>query len=294
MTETILIIDDDANLLAAMQRQLQKEFSIAVARGGDEALAAIYLADTRQTPFAAVVCDMSMPGMDGIEVLQRIKAASPDTMRIMLTGKGDIKTATNAINVGNVFRFFVKPCPAETLAGGLREAVAHYRAIRAERDLLERLGYPKSNETLSPALAGLEPGHPTEMPPGKTAAATAEEETRLKAQAAAEAKKDIQNIVSYDIVNHDRLIALADAIWRAVPTGKRAHYTTEDWQAAIYDKCREALAKAEKKLAESNPEPRMLKANVNILRQAFARQVVRAMQEIAAHYQQYQNRAQGK
>ena len=52
-----------------------------------------------------IVSDMRMPGMDGIQLLSRIKALSPDTIRVMLTGNADMETAINAINEGSIFRF---------------------------------------------------------------------------------------------------------------------------------------------------------------------------------------------
>jgi len=298
MEDRILFIDDDQNLLSSLQRQFQKDFTISIARGGDEALASIYHADSQQSPFAVVVCDMGMPGMNGVEVLQRIKDISPDIVRIMLTGKGDQKTAIDAINTGNVFRFYSKPCPPAELATGLREALVQYHAAKNERELLERLGYPRAKDTSLPLSPGLLSAKPEDsgtdgFHPAKVAVDLVEEERLKRMAAAAEARKDIQDLVGYDIVNHDRLITLADNIWREVPPKKRASYTTQDWQAAIYEKCRDSLVKAEKKLAESNPEPRLLKANVNILRSAFARQVIRAMREISLHYSEYQAKTKG-
>lgn len=136
MSEPILLVDDEPSLLSALRRQLSETFDITTAEGGELALAAV--TGAREDPFAVVVCDMRMPGMDGIEVLTRIKALSPDTVRIMLTGNADQQTAIEAINTGNIFRFFSKPCPIETLAEGLRAALDQYRLVTAERDLLEK------------------------------------------------------------------------------------------------------------------------------------------------------------
>lgn len=138
MPERVLLVDDDPNLLSALQRQLRKTFDLTTAQGGVEALKAIEEAALKREPFAVVLCDMRMPGMDGIEVLSRIKAQAPETVRMMLTGNADQQTAIAAINQGSIFRFFTKPCPAEDLAVGLQAGVDQYRLITAERELLEK------------------------------------------------------------------------------------------------------------------------------------------------------------
>jgi response regulator RpfG family c-di-GMP phosphodiesterase len=87
-------------------------------------------------PFAVVVSDMRMPGMDGIEFLTRVKELSPRTVRMMLTAYADIHTAIDAINEGHIFRFLTKPCPPVTLAKALTAGLEQYRLVVAERELL--------------------------------------------------------------------------------------------------------------------------------------------------------------
>ena len=132
--EAILIIDDESNVLQGLRRQLHKRFNLAFAEGGDKGIAVL----REQGPFAVVVCDMNMPGLTGIEVLAKIAEIAPDTVRIMLTGQADLNTAMNAVNQGNIFRFFTKPCPADLLADGLTAALEQYRLVTAERDLLNK------------------------------------------------------------------------------------------------------------------------------------------------------------
>ena len=78
----ILFIDDEENLLNSYQRHFYKSYRVDVARGGEEGLKKL----ASGGPFAVVVSDFRMPGMNGVEVLQEIKQRSPDTIRIMLTG----------------------------------------------------------------------------------------------------------------------------------------------------------------------------------------------------------------
>lgn len=135
MNEKILFVDDDANLLAALKRGLRRQFdNLEVAIGPGSGLEYI----EQQGPFAVVVADMRMPGMDGVQFLSHVKSRSPDTVRIMLTGNADLQTAINAVNEGNIFRFLTKPCAQDTLALALRAGLEQHRLITAERELLEK------------------------------------------------------------------------------------------------------------------------------------------------------------
>jgi ActR/RegA family two-component response regulator len=88
-------------------------------------------------PFAVVVSDMRMPGMNGIEFLLKVQETSPDTVRVMLTGTSDIETAVAAVNQGKIFRFLSKPCGKEMLVKTLRDSLAQYRLVCAEKEILE-------------------------------------------------------------------------------------------------------------------------------------------------------------
>ena len=134
MTEKILFVDDEPNVLSAFQRQLRKQFAIATAPGGAEGLDAV----RNQGPFAVIVSDLRMPRMDGIEFLSRVHSIAPDTVRMMLTGNADLHAAVEAVNQGYIFRFLTKPCATEVLTAALEAGTAQYRLITAERELLEK------------------------------------------------------------------------------------------------------------------------------------------------------------
>jgi response regulator RpfG family c-di-GMP phosphodiesterase len=152
MSEKILCVDDDANILAAYQRNLRKQFTIDSAVGGEQALAAI----ETQGPYAVVVSDMQMPSMNGIEFLLKAKEKAPDTVRFMLTGNADQQTAMEAVNKGHVFQFLTKPCPPEMLALALEAGLKQYRLVNAERDLLEKT-LSGSIKVLTDILAMIDP-----------------------------------------------------------------------------------------------------------------------------------------
>jgi response regulator RpfG family c-di-GMP phosphodiesterase len=134
MADKVLFVDDEPNLLAAVQRQLRKQFTVETALGGEQGLETVRL----QGPFAVVVSDLRMPGMDGIQFLSQVREISPDTVRMMLTGNADLNAAIGAVNEGNIFRFMTKPCPSEILAMALHQGIGQYRLITAERELLEK------------------------------------------------------------------------------------------------------------------------------------------------------------
>lgn len=133
MSEKILFVDDEANVLAAFQRQLRREFRINTALGGEQALRVM----EQHGPFAVMVSDMRMPEMDGVQLLAEVRRRAPDTIRVMLTGNADRQTAIDAVNEGQIFRFLTKPCPGEALTRTLHAALKQYRLVSAERDLLE-------------------------------------------------------------------------------------------------------------------------------------------------------------
>jgi len=134
MAEKILLVDDDRLILEGYRRSLSREFLMETALGGEEAVRLT----TDNGPYAVMVSDMRMPGMDGIQLLSRIKSLSPDTIRVMLTGNAEIQTAINAINEGSIFRFLTKPCSREMMAKTLTAALVQYRLVTAEKQLLEQ------------------------------------------------------------------------------------------------------------------------------------------------------------
>ena len=152
VSNRILFVDDDRNLLAAMQRTLRKRFNFDIAAGGEEALQLV----KDKGPYAVVVADMSMPSMNGVELLEAIHGVAPDTVRVMLTGNADQRTAAEAVNRGNVFRFLSKPCSPEELSATLDTALKQYELVTTEKALLS-LTLNGSLQVLTDILAMLDP-----------------------------------------------------------------------------------------------------------------------------------------
>lgn len=133
MTEKILFVDDEPNILQSIKRQLRKRFDVTTAESGAQALDIL----KTEGPFAVIVSDMRMPEMTGVELLSRVKDLYPDMTRIMLTGNADQETAVEAVNSGQIFRFLTKPCPPAMFIPSLALALRQYRLVMAEKEILQ-------------------------------------------------------------------------------------------------------------------------------------------------------------
>lgn len=123
MTDKILIVDDDPHILEGLRTVLCSSFRLRTALGPNKGLQVL----RESGPFAVVIADLKMPGMDGIEFLTRVREISQRTVRIMLTGYADVDTAIAAVNTGEVFRFHTKPCPTDVIRKTLHDALSRYR-----------------------------------------------------------------------------------------------------------------------------------------------------------------------
>lgn len=134
MSEKVLFVDDDQNILASYQRVFRKQFVLHTANGGEEGLATI----AAHGPFAVIVSDMQMPSMNGVKFLTRARKVAPESVRMILTGYADMQMAVEAVNEGHIFRFLTKPCHPEALGKALMAGITQYRLITAEKELIEK------------------------------------------------------------------------------------------------------------------------------------------------------------
>jgi len=133
MDRRILCVDDEIKILKSLEQILFKRFEVDTALGGIEALDMI----RKSRPYAVVVSDMRMPGMNGVELLVRVKQESPDTVRMLLTGQADMNDAMAAVNRGGIFRFLCKPCPSATIIESIEAAIEQHSLVTAEKQLLK-------------------------------------------------------------------------------------------------------------------------------------------------------------
>jgi two-component system NtrC family response regulator len=132
--ETVLVVDDEKNYLVVLSAFLSDEgYEVLTA---DNALRALEIA--KSTDLDLVVTDMSMPAMDGIELLRRIKEKIPELPVVMMTAYGTVEKAVEAMQLG-AFNFIQKPFQNETLKQIVDKAVSTYRVLKENRRLVQAL-----------------------------------------------------------------------------------------------------------------------------------------------------------
>lgn len=130
----VLCVDDEPKVLEGLKLHLRRQYDVHIATSGQAALELL----AREGPFAVVLSDMRMPGMDGAALLGQIRQRYPDTVRMLLTGQADLDSAIAVVNEGQLFRFLTKPCPPPVLLQAFETGIAQHRLITAERVLLEQ------------------------------------------------------------------------------------------------------------------------------------------------------------
>jgi len=146
----ILFVDDEVLLMEGIKRQLRKDFEITVAEGGEAALQIL----AQEGPFAVVISDYNMPGMDGITFLNEVYQRFPQTILVMLTGRAELNVAVNAFNNAHITRFLNKPCSREILQETLTEGLEQYRLRMSEQLLQAQL--QQANQQLNQLNSQLE------------------------------------------------------------------------------------------------------------------------------------------
>lgn len=147
---TLLLVDDEASILSALRRLLRPlGYRILTAEGGQAGLELL-----AAEPVDLVISDMRMPVMDGAQFLEQVRARSPETIRILLTGYADISSTIAAINKGEIYRYIAKPWDDNDLQLIVRDALEHKRLAAENRRLLELTR--QQNEELRVLNTGLE------------------------------------------------------------------------------------------------------------------------------------------
>jgi signal transduction histidine kinase len=132
LTGGVLLVDDEPNNLVVLRGVLEDEerWQVHEAASGDEALAL-----AGKVPLDVVVTDQRMPGMTGVDLLEKLRRLRPDIAGIVLTGFADMDALESAINRANAFRFLRKPWEPADILDAMRQACNHV----SQRRIIERL-----------------------------------------------------------------------------------------------------------------------------------------------------------
>lgn len=136
--DRILVVDDDALILQALTR-------ILVSEGYDVVAHQDPVQATQESGFSVVISDFMMPQMNGVELLTFLRESNPHAVRLMLTAAGDFKTASEAVNRGEVYRLLGKPWTIAELTAAVKQAVDHHHLI-TQNERLTREVQAKNSE----------------------------------------------------------------------------------------------------------------------------------------------------
>lgn len=125
----ILFVDDEPAVHDALARNLHRRKLSWRPIFQQDPQAALKTATA--DPPAVAVLDLLMPGMDGLELAEKMRAAGVDCPIVILSGCNDFAAAQAAINRAKAFRYYVKPCPTDDLVAGVEEALALTRSAAA-------------------------------------------------------------------------------------------------------------------------------------------------------------------
>ncbi len=141
MAQTILVIDDEKAIRNTLKDILSFEgFTVEEAGDGAEGLALI-----EKNNYDCILCDIKMPKMDGIEVLDKVKELKPDIPFVMISGHGNIETAVDAVKKG-AFDFISKPPDLNRLLITIRNAMDKGSLVTETKQLRKRIS--RSNKMI--------------------------------------------------------------------------------------------------------------------------------------------------
>ena len=138
----VLLVDDEKDFLEALALRLEaRQLKVEVAHSGEAAVE-----QAREHPFDAILLDLAMPGMDGIETLKRLRELNPDSQIVLLTGHATVSKATEAMRLG-ALDVLEKPVEIEVLVEKIEQAATNKVRLAEQRigeemtDILRKKGW---------------------------------------------------------------------------------------------------------------------------------------------------------
>ncbi|MBF0289989.1 MAG: response regulator [SAR324 cluster bacterium] len=135
----IICVDDEKIVLNSLKDELKsiltKGMTLEMAESGDEAFEIVEEFEEENISLAVVISDQIMPGMKGDELLIKLHAKFPETVKILLTGQADADAVGNAMNNASLYRYISKPWDAADLAMTVKQGIEKYQL---DRQLVEQ------------------------------------------------------------------------------------------------------------------------------------------------------------
>jgi putative nucleotidyltransferase with HDIG domain len=152
MSPRILIVDDEVEITEILADLLSEDYECLRAASAEEALARLH-----EGQFQLVISDITMPGMSGLDMIPHIKALSPDTVVVMISGMQTVESAIGALRLG-AFDYLMKPFDLRQVEAVVKRALEHHELVVAKQryeNHLEELVEQRTVE-LDKALNSLE------------------------------------------------------------------------------------------------------------------------------------------
>ena len=131
---TVIVVDDEPDQLQAFRLNFRRDFDLHLANSGAEALKML-----EENEAAVLLTDQRMPGMTGVELLEKAKEVRPDTVRMVVTAFKDASSILDAVNKGDVYRYVVKPWNADEMRITIRRALERYQLVKENQRLVVQL-----------------------------------------------------------------------------------------------------------------------------------------------------------
>ena len=155
----ILIVDDELAIRLTVREILRRaNYDAVAAASGEEALGLI-----QSQPFDLALIDLVMPGTDGIELMRRLQEMAPDTVTIVLTARGSMETAIEALRLG-AHDYLTKPCDERLLKRCIETGLAKRREELHRRQLVDALSAAALELAGEPVTSAHAPAAPAGEP----------------------------------------------------------------------------------------------------------------------------------
>lgn len=163
MKPKVLFVDDDESNLIVCTAAMSDYFPVLTAPDGKTALGVM-----EEHEVGVIIADQRMPGMSGVELLERVSELHPDTVRLIITAYADLPAAVDAINRGKVRRYLRKPYETTELRSEIQDSMSLYELRRKLEMVQRRLLDSQRVYTLGILAAGIaqELKHPIEWASG--------------------------------------------------------------------------------------------------------------------------------